>query len=143
MSDGATEMLRDELTREDNYSHFSMSLKPMTSKHMEFVPTEITKRYAEFSKRCEERSKNIEGTVDSDAVYKPSHYQLLPWVEVIDVRQAILNQMNPTHQSLFAVDCWSRSWEYLTRMWGKNRLEDARKAKVYLEWLIEELEKEV
>ena len=37
-------------------------------------------------------------------------------------------------------DCWSRSWEYLTRMWGKNGLEDAKKARFYLDRMIEKME---
>ena len=74
-----------------------------------------------------------------DMVNKPSHYQVLPGVEVIDIRKALLAKVEPD-VSYYAIDCWSRSWEYLTRMWGKNKLEDARKAKVYLEWLIAELE---
>jgi hypothetical protein len=77
---------------------------------------------------------------EHDAVTNPKHYQLLPGVEVKDVRKAILDAIdNPP--SLHAVDCWSRSWEYLTRGWQKNELEDFKKAQVYLGWLIEELEK--
>ena len=76
-----------------------------------------------------------------DNVKNPRHYQLLPGVEVKDVRKAILDNIE-TSPTLYAVDCWSRSWEYLTRMWGKNGLEDAKKARVYLDWLITELEKD-
>lgn len=76
----------------------------------------------------------------SDNVYKPKHYQLLPGIEVIDVRVALLERM-PEDADRVAVDHWSRAWEYLTRMWNKNGLEDAKKARVYLNWLIERLEK--
>jgi hypothetical protein len=78
-----------------------------------------------------------------DPVSNPSHYQLLHGVEVIDVRKALLEKIalkGEPFPSLYAIDCWSRSWEYLTRMWGKNGLEDAKKARVYLDWLIKELE---
>lgn len=74
-----------------------------------------------------------------DNVNKPSHYSVLPGVEVIDIRKALLNKI-PTDISFEAVDHWSRAWEYLTRMWGKNGLEDAKKAQVYLTWLIDKLE---
>jgi hypothetical protein len=74
-----------------------------------------------------------------DFVNSPKHYQLFPGVEVIDVRRAILAAV-PKGQSYYAIDCWSRAWEYLTRMWGKNGLEDAKKAETYLKWLIEEME---
>ena len=75
-----------------------------------------------------------------DNVNKPSHYQLLPGVEVKDVRKAILDKL-PEGVDYSQLDDWSRAWEYLTRMWGKNGLEDAKKAQVYLTWLIEKMEK--
>lgn len=75
-----------------------------------------------------------------DAVNAPSHYALLPGVQVIDVRAAIFSKM-PEGLDYEVVDCWSRSWEYLTRMWGKNGLEDAKKARFYLDRMIEKLER--
>lgn len=77
--------------------------------------------------------------VAEDCVNSPSHYMLLPGVEVKDVRAAILSKL-PKGIDYNAVDEWSRAWEYLTRMWGKNGLEDAKKARVYLDWLIKTLE---
>jgi hypothetical protein len=74
-----------------------------------------------------------------DVVNKPSHYQLLPGVEVIDVRDAIFAKM-PADVPHDVADCWSRSWEYLTRMWGKNGLEDAKKARFYLDRMIKKME---
>ena len=75
-----------------------------------------------------------------DNVSNPSHYQLMPGVEVKHVREAILNNA-PDGIPYNQIDDWSRAWEYLTRMWGKNGLEDAKKARVYLDWLIEKMEK--
>lgn len=75
-----------------------------------------------------------------DAVHKPSHYQIMPGVEVKDVRRALLDKIPAGQASYHEITCWDRSWEYLTRMWGKGGLEDARKARVYLDWLIESLE---
>lgn len=74
-----------------------------------------------------------------DPVNKPSHYALLPGVEVIDVRDAIFAKM-PIDVRHDIADCWSRSWEYLTRMWGKNGLEDAKKARFYLDRMIQKME---
>lgn len=74
-----------------------------------------------------------------DAVNAPSHYALLPGVEVIDVRDALFAKM-PVDVPHDVADCWSRSWEYLTRMWGKNGLEDAKKARFYLGRMIEKME---
>jgi len=73
----------------------------------------------------------------TDPVTKPSHYQLLPGVEVIDVRKALLDKMQPAGWTHYQSDCWSRSWEYLTRAMAKNGLEDLKKARTYLNWLIE------
>lgn len=74
-----------------------------------------------------------------DTVERPTHYQLLPGVEFIDVRQALLSRI-PQGTPYGQVDDWSRAFEYIGRMWGKNGLEDAKKARVYLNWLIEKME---
>ena len=76
---------------------------------------------------------------ENDTVNNPSHYQLLPGVEFKDVRRAILDNIDydvPYTQ----IDDWSRVFEYVGRMWAKNGLEDAKKARVYLDWLIEKME---
>lgn len=78
---------------------------------------------------------------DYDNVQKPKHYQLLPGVEVIDVRRALLAKVdgmdNPP--SAFAVNCWDRALEYTIRAWEKNGLEDLEKAVTYLQLCIKEL----
>ena len=74
-----------------------------------------------------------------DMVNSPPHYQLMPGVEVIDVREAMLNQI-PAGTRFTEVDAWSRATEYLMRMWQKGGLEDAKKARWYLDRLIEEME---
>ena len=76
----------------------------------------------------------------SDMVNNPKHYQLPELnVEVIDVRSSLLKTI-PANTSYEAVTSWSESWTYLTRMWGKNGLEDAKKAKFYLERMINIME---
>ena len=76
----------------------------------------------------------------------PNHYQLWPGVEVIDVRKALLDKIDrmpqETRPSAYQIDCWSRAWEYLTRCWGKNELEDLEKSLTYLTWLIDDMKKE-
>ena len=75
---------------------------------------------------------------EHDSVYNPSHYQLpgLDGLEVMDVRSSLL-QTIPEGVPYELVTCWNESWTYLTRMWGKNGLEDAKKAQIYLSRLIE------
>ena len=74
-----------------------------------------------------------------DMVNAPPHYQIMPGVEVIDVRKALMDKI-PANVAFHQADDWSRSWEYITRMWGKNGLEDAKKARFYLNRLIEGIE---
>ncbi len=75
----------------------------------------------------------------NDSVKAPNHYQLWPGVEVIDVRKALLNKMALAGWTHYQSDCWSRSWEYLTRAMAKNGLEDLEKSLTYLTWLIEDM----
>lgn len=73
-----------------------------------------------------------------DKVNSPSHYKLTGNLEVIDVRDAILGKMQSSNPTLpFShVDAWSRSWEYLTRAYQKDGLQDLKKAHWYLSRLI-------
>ena len=76
----------------------------------------------------------------NDMVNNPKHYQLPGLdVEVIDVRSSLLKTI-PPNTPYEAVTSWSESWTYLTRMWSKNGLEDAKKAKFYLERMINIME---
>lgn len=67
-----------------------------------------------------------------DMVNKPPHY-MLPGldIEVIDVRSSLLKTI-PPGMPYEAVTSWSEAWTYLTRMWGKNGIEDLKKAQVYI-----------
>lgn len=76
----------------------------------------------------------------NNPVNKPSHYQLQGLnLEVKDVRSALFKSI-PPNTDYEAVAAWSESWTYLTRMWGKNGLEDAKKARFYLERMINIME---
>lgn len=100
------------------------------------LPCDVKAEYfAEQTSSKQDQEKPVH-----DAVNAPSHYALLPGVQVIDVRAAIFSKM-PEGLDYEVVDCWSRSWEYLTRMWGKNGLEDAKKARFYLDRMIEKMER--
>jgi hypothetical protein len=75
-----------------------------------------------------------------DLVNHPPHYQLRPDYEVYDLRQDLAKkaaQHNVPHDQY---SDWDRTLEYLLRMWGKNEVEDAKKARWYLNKLIEKLE---
>lgn len=81
-------------------------------------------------------------SVVHDAVYKPKHYDLGNGMEVIDVRKVLLDKIDSSMEvylDMHQVDCWSRAWEYLTRFMDKNGEEDLKKAKFYLDRLVDSL----
>lgn len=68
-----------------------------------------------------------------DPVKAPSHYQIIDGVEVKDIVRALVPDVS-SHYEACAI-------EYLLRWRKKNGVEDLKKARVYLTWLIEEQEK--
>lgn len=98
---------------------------------------------AEYDKRLE-RDAMFNGTThqDFDPVNKPKHYEILPGLEVYDLRQAYAKKL----QGIVPLDQfsdWDRGLEYLLRMWEKNGREDLEKALIYLNLLLKKLPKEV
>lgn len=76
----------------------------------------------------------------NDLVNSPKHYQILPGVQMIDIRDALLDKIQ-TSGTLNArqIDYWSRAFEYLGRFMEKDGERDLRKAQWYLNRLIESL----
>jgi len=79
-----------------------------------------------------------------DYVNSPPHYMITDDIEVIDVRHALLEKMNQLvidgKLTAVEIDYWSRAWEYLTRCFFKNGLEDAGKCEAYLLRLIKAMQ---
>lgn len=76
----------------------------------------------------------------TDMVNHPPHYQLRQGYEVYDLRQdlaAKAAQANVPHDQY---SDWDRMLEYALRCWQKNGVEDLKKARWYLDKLIEKLE---
>ena len=72
----------------------------------------------------------------SDNVNSPKHYQLSGLnIEAIDVIKAVLGD------DKFEGYCRGNVIKYILRADAKNRVEDLKKAKVYLDWEIESKEK--
>ena len=69
-----------------------------------------------------------------DAVNHPSHYTKNGGIECID---AIRSSMTPKE---FQGMCKGNVMKYIWRYRDKNGVEDLKKAKVYLDWLIESVE---
>ena len=72
-----------------------------------------------------------------DNINKPSHYQGKNGMEAIEVVRNFIGHLSGT--SAFY---WGNAMKYLLRFQGKNGLEDLKKARKNLDWLIEEMEKE-
>lgn len=72
-----------------------------------------------------------------DNINKPSHYQGKNGMEAIEVVRNFIGNLSGT--SAFY---WGNAMKYLLRFQGKNGLEDLKKARKNLDWLIEEMEKE-
>ena len=70
-----------------------------------------------------------------DDVKSPKHYELegLEPYQSIDVIKSVL-------KTQFKAFCIGNALKYLIRAENKNGLEDYKKAKVYLDWIIEDME---
>lgn len=75
-----------------------------------------------------------------DLVNKPPHYQLREGYEVYDLRQDLAAKAANGGATYDQYSDWDRAIEYIVRMWGKNKLEDAKKGRWYLDKLISKLE---
>ena len=90
----------------------------------------------DFLEMCRETGAVIgEGTVAEDKVNSPKHYRLPGLnIESIDIIRAILGKY-------FKWFCLGNIIKYILRAEKKNGLEDYKKARKYLDWLIKGEEK--
>lgn len=73
-----------------------------------------------------------------DMVNSPSHYKLDGLdIESVDVIKSLLGK------DRFAGWCWGNSLKYLMRWKKKNGLEDLKKARKNLDWMIESVEGDI
>lgn len=71
-----------------------------------------------------------------DNITKPKHYQGKYGMEAMDVVRNFIWDLNSV-QAYF----WGNVVKYLLRFQKKNGVEDLKKARQHLDWLIEEMEK--
>lgn len=95
---------------------------------------------AQFTHTSDTQSNNAEDANQPDMVHNPKHYQVLPGVEVTDIRCAILTRMESKQYPLPAVCAWSEAIAYLLRFDQKNGVEDLKKARQHLNLAINYLE---
>ena len=94
------------------------------------------------AKEVEKRTKEIAGNVafelgkieSEDNIISPSHYASDKGFEVFDVQEAFIHELKG-----MAASYWCNIVKYILRFQKKNGVEDLKKAKYYLEKLIEEV----
>lgn len=79
--------------------------------------------------------------LDYDTVEKPKHYMLFTeqGIEVRDVIEKLVEKVDEArmpYSPLFSAD-YVQMMQYLMRFMDKNGVEDLKKARVYLNWLID------
>ena len=74
---------------------------------------------------------------NGDNIISPNHYASDKGFEVFDVQEAFIHELKG-----MAASYWCNIVKYILRFQRKNGVEDLKKAKYYLEKLIEEEEKE-
>lgn len=79
----------------------------------------------------------LDEMIEEDKVNNPSHYQGKFGLEAIDVVRNFAGNLTAV-QGFY----WGNAIKYLLRFQGKNGLEDLKKARKNLDWLIEEMKNE-
>ena len=76
----------------------------------------------------------------TDIINKPSHYQLLEGVEVMDITKAVLDKIEKSdmQMSLNAAGWLQQTLQYLLRCYDKGKWQDLEKAKRTLEYVLKE-----
>jgi hypothetical protein len=79
-----------------------------------------------------------------DPVKKPKHYMLFEdqGIEVRDVIEKLVGKLPKNAKPMFIAD-YVQMMQYLMRFMGKNGVEDLKKARWYLDKLIEDYESDV
>lgn len=83
-------------------------------------------------KIVEENEKRVT-TENNDNIISPNHYASDKGFEVFDVQEAFIHELKG-----MAANYWCNVVKYILRFQRKNGVEDLKKAKYYLEKLIDE-----
>ena len=92
------------------------------------------KNWYNFMKELKENRKKRVTTESNDNIISPSHYASNKGFEVFDVQEAFIHELKGMSASY-----WCNVVKYILRFQRKNGVEDLKKAKYYLEKLIEEV----
>ena len=88
------------------------------------------------SMRWEYEREKMTMTKNNDNIIRPNHYASDKGFEVFDVQEAFIHELKG-----MSANYWCNIVKYILRFQRKNGVEDLKKAKYYLEKLIEEEEK--
>lgn len=97
----------------------------------------VEKNWYSFMKELKENRKKRVTTENNDNIISPSHYASNKGFEVFEVQEAFIHDLKG-----MAASYWCNVVKYILRFQRKNGVEDLKKAKYYLEKLIEEVGEE-
>lgn len=125
-----------------NFGHgyFRYYCKNSVEDRLVSVNTYIRKINEKYEVDCQGDDKyKIE---EYDNVNKPKHYMLFPEhnIEVRDLMKLLADQLDYEGYSAMLISDYIQAMQYLLRWHNKNGAEDVRKAKWYLDKVIEELD---
>ena len=95
--------------------------------------SDIEKNWYSFMKDLKENRKKRVTTENNDNIISPNHYASDKGFEVFDVQEAFIHELKGMVASY-----WCNVVKYILRFQRKNGVGDLKKAKYYLEKLIEE-----
>ena len=95
------------------------------------------KNWYNFMKELKENRKKPVTTENNNNIIRPNHYASDKGFEVFDVQEAFIHELKG-----MAASYWCNIVKYILRFQRKNGVEDLKKAKYYLEKLIEEVGEE-
>lgn len=95
--------------------------------------SDIEKSFDALMKKIDEENKKPVTTENNDNIISPNHYTSGKGFEVFDVQEAFIHELKG-----MSANYWCNIVKYILRFQRKNGVEDLKKAKYYLEKLIEE-----
>ena len=93
----------------------------------------VEKSFDNLMREIVEENKKRVTTENNDNIISPNHYTSGKGFEVFDVQEAFIHELKGMSASY-----WCNIVKYILRFQKKNGVEDLKKAKYYLEKLIEE-----
>lgn len=97
---------------------------------------EADEKFKELMEKANNSLIEINSVTTTDNIKSPNHYVSDSGIEVFDVQEAFIHELKG-----MAANYWCNIVKYILRFQRKNGVEDLKKAKYYLEKLIDEAEK--